>query len=119
MGAPTLDVWVVRKDFAKAHPEVVTAFARSALAAQAAYLNNPEQWLQNQAHLAPLSLEWCAHRASSSAGKGNTYLPVAEQITQLGQPVDQAIRDTAEFLKQQGKILKLPVTTVILSLTVL
>lgn len=54
-GAPTLDVWVVRKDFAKAHPEVVTAFARSALAAQAAYLNNPEQWLQNQAHLAPLS----------------------------------------------------------------
>lgn len=55
MGAPTLDVWVVRKDFAKAHPEVVTAFARSALAAQAAYLNNPEQWLQNQAHLAPLS----------------------------------------------------------------
>ncbi|MBF4686750.1 taurine ABC transporter substrate-binding protein, partial [Cronobacter sakazakii] len=30
-GSPTLDVWVVRKDFAEKHPEVVTAFARSAL----------------------------------------------------------------------------------------
>jgi taurine transport system substrate-binding protein len=37
-GAPTLDVWVVRKDFAEKHPEVVTAFAASALNAQKAYL---------------------------------------------------------------------------------
>ncbi len=27
-GAPTLDVWVVRKDFAEKHPEVVKAFAK-------------------------------------------------------------------------------------------
>ena len=30
-GAPTLDVWVVRKDFAEKHPEVVKAFAKSAI----------------------------------------------------------------------------------------
>ncbi|MCX2958169.1 MAG: taurine ABC transporter substrate-binding protein, partial [Serratia symbiotica] len=36
--------------------------------------------------------------------RGNIYLPVALQITQLGQPMEQTIRDTAEFLKQQGKI---------------
>ena len=29
-GAPTLDVWVVRKDFAEQHPEIVKAFAKSA-----------------------------------------------------------------------------------------
>lgn len=28
-GAPTLDVWVVRKDFAEKHPEVVKAFAKA------------------------------------------------------------------------------------------
>lgn len=33
-GSPTLDVWVVRKDFAEKHPDVVTAFAASALQAQ-------------------------------------------------------------------------------------
>lgn len=36
--------------------------------------------------------------------RGNIYRPVALQITQLGQPMEQTIRDTAEFLKQQGKI---------------
>ncbi|SUB31857.1 taurine transporter substrate binding subunit [Yersinia pseudotuberculosis] len=83
-GAPTLDVWVVRKDFAKAHPEVVTAFARSALAAQAAYLNNPEQWLQNQAHLAPLSrLSGVPTEQVPALVKGNTYLPVTTVILSL------------------------------------
>ncbi len=28
-GAPTLDVWVVRKDFAEQHPEIVKAFAKA------------------------------------------------------------------------------------------
>ena len=37
-GSPTLDVWVVRKDFAQQHPEIVTAFARSAIEAQQSYL---------------------------------------------------------------------------------
>ena len=35
---------------------------------------------------------------------GNRYLPVAEQVNELGQPVDKAIHDTAVFLQQQGKI---------------
>lgn len=104
-GAPTLDVWVVRKDFAQAHPEVVTAFARSALAAQGAYLAQPDQWLKNQQNLSQLArLSGVPADQVPELVKGNTYLSVADQITQLGQPVDQAIRDTAAFLKQQGKI---------------
>ena len=44
-GAPTLDVWVVRKDFAEKHPEVVKAFAKSAIDAQRGYIDNPDKWL--------------------------------------------------------------------------
>ncbi|MFS2221855.1 taurine ABC transporter substrate-binding protein [Pantoea sp. B65] len=104
-GAPTLDVWVVRKDFAQQHPEVVAAFARSALAAQKAYLDNPEQWLQQQDNLSKLSrLSGVPNEQVPDLVKGNTYLTAAQQVTQLAQPVDKAILDTAQFLKQQGKV---------------
>lgn len=104
-GAPTLDVWVVRKDFANAHPEVVTAFARSALAAQGAYLAQPDRWLQNEKHVQTLArLSGVPETQVPELVKGNRYLTVAEQISQLGQPVDKAIRDTAAFLQEQGKI---------------
>lgn len=104
-GSPTLDVWVVRKDFAQAHPEVVTAFARAALAAQKAYLQNPDQWLKDDSNINTLShLSGVPDAQIAELVKGNRYLPVNEQITQLGQPVDKAIKDTASFLKEQGKV---------------
>lgn len=104
-GSPTLDVWVVRKDFAEKHPDVVTAFAASALQAQQAYLAAPEQWLKDPNHLSTLArLSGVPQAQVPELVKGNRYLPVADQVAQLGQPVDKAIRDTAEFLKQQGKI---------------
>lgn len=104
-GAPTLDVWVVRKDFAKAHPDVVTAFARSALKAQGDYLQQPEKWLQDKKNLDTLSrLSGVPDEQIPGLVKGNRYLPVSEQITQLGEPVNKAIKDTAAFLKEQGKI---------------
>ena len=102
-GSPTLDVWVVRKDFAEKHPDVVTAFAASALQAQrpggagaVAERSEPSQ------HAGALS--GVPEAQVPELVKGNRYLPVADQVAQLGQPVDKAIRDTAEFLKQQGKI---------------
>lgn len=104
-GSPTLDVWVVRKDFAQAHPEVVTAFARAALGAQKSYLQNPDQWLKDTSNLNTLSrLSGVPDDQIAGLVKGNRYLPVSEQVTQLGQPVDKAIKDTANFLKEQGKV---------------
>ncbi|WP_034917542.1 MULTISPECIES: taurine ABC transporter substrate-binding protein [Erwinia] len=104
-GSPTLDVWVVRKDFAKAHPDVVTAFARSALAAQKAYLDNPEQWLKTPENLSKLSrLSGVPEAQVPGLVKGNTYLPASQQAAQLAQPVNKAIGDTAKFLKEQGKV---------------
>jgi len=104
-GSPTLDVWIVRKDFAAKHPDVVTAFAASALQAQKAYLDAPDAWLKDSKNLDILSrLSGVPTEQIPGLVKGNRYLPVAEQVTQLGQPLNKAILDTAEFLKQQGRI---------------
>ncbi|TBM31769.1 taurine ABC transporter substrate-binding protein [Hafnia paralvei] len=104
-GAPTLDVWVVRKDFAQQHPDVVTAFARTTLAAQKAYLAEPDQWLKEGQNIDKLAkLSGVPQEQVPGLVKGNRYLPVAEQVSELGQPVDKAIHDTAVFLQQQGKI---------------
>ena len=104
-GSPTLDVWVVRKDFAKAHPEVVTAFARSALEAQKPYIENPDSWLKQPDNLSKLSrLSGVPEAQVPDLVKGNTYLTAQQQVEQLGKPVNKAIVDTAHFLKEQGKV---------------
>ncbi|MBD8163741.1 taurine ABC transporter substrate-binding protein [Erwinia persicina] len=104
-GSPTLDVWVVRKDFARQHPEVVTAFARSALEAQKAYLDNPQQWLKQEDNLSKLS-RFSGVPVADVPGlvEGNTYLSAKQQVAQLNGPVNKAIVDTAQFLKEQGKV---------------
>jgi len=104
-GSPTLDVWVVRKDFAEQHPEIVTAFARSALDAQQAYLNSPDSWLKQPDNLSKLSrLSGVPEAQVPGLVKGNTYLTAQQQIEQLGKPVNKAIVDTAQFLKAQGRV---------------
>ncbi|WP_337028772.1 taurine ABC transporter substrate-binding protein [Pantoea eucalypti] len=104
-GSPTLDVWVVRKDFAQQHPEIVTAFARSALDAQQAYLNSPDSWLKQPDNLSKLSrLSGVPEAQVPDLVKGNTYLTAQQQVEQLGKPVNKAIVDTAQFLKAQGRV---------------
>lgn len=104
-GAPTLDVWVVRKDFARQHPEVVAAFAKSALAAQKGYIDNPDAWLKQPDNLSKLSrLSGVPESDVPGLVKGNTYLTASQQTEQLTGPVNKAIVDTAQFLKAQGKV---------------
>lgn len=104
-GAPTLDVWVVRKDFAQQHPEVVEAFAKSALAAQKSYIDNPDVWLKQPDNLSKLSrLSGVPESDVPVLVKGNTYLTANQQTEQLSGPVNKAIVDTAQFLKAQGKV---------------
>lgn len=104
-GAPTLDVWVVRKDFAQSHPDVVTAFVRSTLAAQKAYLTAPDAWLENKINISTLArLSGASEDQVPGLVKGSRYLPLAEQIVQLGKPVEKNIQDTAKFLQKEGKI---------------
>jgi len=104
-GSPTLDVWVVRKDFAEQHPEIVTAFARSAIEAQQAYLKSPDSWLKQPENLSKLlRLSGVPEAQVPDLVKGNTYLTAQQQVEQLGKPVNKAIVDTAQFLKAQGRV---------------
>lgn len=104
-GSPTLDVWVVRKDFAEQHPEIVTAFARSAIEAQQAYLKSPDSWLKQPENLSKLSrLSGVPEAQVPDLVKGNNYLTAQQQVEQLGKPVNKAIVDTAQFLKAQGRV---------------
>ncbi|MXF45519.1 taurine ABC transporter substrate-binding protein [Raoultella sp. Lac2] len=104
-GAPTLDVWVVRKDFAEKHPEIVKAFAKSAIDAQQPYIANPDAWLKQADNISKLSrLSGVPDADVPGLVKGNTYLTAAQQVQELNGPVNQAIIDTAKFLKEQGKV---------------
>lgn len=104
-GAPTLDVWVVRKDFAEKHPEVVKAFAKSAINAQQPYIANPDAWLKQPENISKLArLSGVPEGDVPGLVKGNTYLTPQQQTAELTGSVNKAIIDTAQFLKDQGKV---------------
>lgn len=104
-GAPTLDVWVVRKDFADQHPDIVKAFAKSAIDAQQPYIANPDEWLKQPENISKLArLSGVPEADVPGLVKGNIYLTAAQQAQELSGPVNKAIIDTAKFLKEQGKV---------------
>ncbi|NBA94075.1 taurine ABC transporter substrate-binding protein [Pseudomonas sp. R5(2019)] len=105
VGAPTFDVWIVRKDFAAKHPEIVKSFAKVTLDAYADYRKDPKAWLADSANVDKLVKLSGAKAADIPALlQGNVFPLAAEQISELGAPTTKAITDTATFLKQQGKV---------------
>lgn len=104
-GAPTFDAWIVRKDFADKHPEIVTAFAKVTLDAYADYRKDPQAWLANQSNVDKVvKLSGAKDRDIPLLLQGNVYPLAADQVTTLGAPITKAITDTAAFLKEQGKV---------------
>ncbi|MGH8435106.1 MAG: taurine ABC transporter substrate-binding protein, partial [Pseudomonas sp.] len=105
LGAPTFDAWIVRKDFAAKHPEIVNAFAKVTLDAYADYRKDPKAWLANQDNIAKLvKLSGAKAEDIPLLLQGNVFPLAADQVTALGAPTTQAITDTATFLKEQGKV---------------
>jgi len=104
-GAPTFDAWIVRKDFAAKHPEIVTAFAKVTLDAYADYRKDPKAWLAEQSNVDKL-VKLSGAKASDIPLllQGNVYPLAADQVISLGAPTTKAITDTAVFLKEQGKV---------------
>ncbi|KTC31917.1 MAG: taurine ABC transporter substrate-binding protein [Pseudomonas sp.] len=104
-GAPTFDAWIVRKDFAQKHPEIVTAFAKVTLDAYADYRKDPQAWLANSGNVDKL-VKLSGAKASDIPLllQGNVYPLAADQVASLGAPTTKAITDTAVFLKEQGKV---------------
>ncbi|MET1077372.1 MAG: taurine ABC transporter substrate-binding protein [Pseudomonas sp.] len=105
LGAPTFDAWIVRKDFAEAHPDVVRAFAQVTLAAYADYRQNPTAWAADPANIAKVvKLSGAKAEDIPALLEGNVFPLAADQQLALGAPTTQAITDTARFLKEQGKV---------------
>jgi len=105
VGAPTFDAWIVRKDFADKHPEIVKAFAKTTLDAYADYRKDPAAWIANSSNIDKL-VKLSGAKATDIPGllEGNVYPLAADQITELGAPTTEAIGKTAAFLKEQGKV---------------
>lgn len=104
-GAPTFDAWIVRKDFAQQHPEIVTAFAKVTLDAYAQYRKDPQAWLADTSNVDKL-VKLSGAKASDIPLllQGNVFPLAADQVVSLGAPTTQAIAKTAAFLKEQGKV---------------
>ena len=105
LGAPTFDAWIVRKDFAEKHPEVVRAFAKVTLDAYADYRQDPKAWLGNKDNIAKVvKLSGAKADDIPLLLQGNVFPLAVDQVNALSAPTTQAITDTAKFLKEQGKI---------------
>jgi len=105
LGAPTFDLWVVRKDFANKHPAIVNAFAKVTLDNYLAFNRDPKGWLADKHHIDTL-VKLTGAKPEDIPGllEGNTFPSVAEQRAALKGPITKGIADTARFLKEQGRI---------------
>lgn len=105
LGAPTFDAWIVRKDFADKHPDVVKAFAKTTLDAYANYRKDPAAWLANTSNVDKVvKLSGAKAADVPDLLKGNVYPLATDQAQALGAPTTDAIAKTAAFLKEQGKV---------------
>ncbi|MEA3134563.1 MAG: taurine transport system substrate-binding protein [Gammaproteobacteria bacterium] len=104
-GAPTFDVWVVRKEFSARNPAVVAAFARAALEHMQSYRTDPVKFVADAANIDRLARATGAKATDvPSLLAGNQYPVASEQRALLGGSYVRAIADTAAFLKSLGKV---------------
>lgn len=106
-GGPTFDAWIVRKEFADQHPEIVKAFVKTTADAYAAYLGNPDGWGADSAEAQKIAGLSGANAADVPALlKGYVFPSLEEQAGAafLGGGTVTAIAATAEFLVAQGRI---------------
>ncbi|WP_151719493.1 taurine ABC transporter substrate-binding protein [Gemmobacter serpentinus] len=104
-GGPTFDAWIVRKDYAEKHPDIVTAFVKVTGDATDAYLANPAAWGADSAQAAKIAELTGAPAADVPALlKGYVFAGLKDQTSDkfLGGATAQAIKATAAFLQEQG-----------------
>jgi len=104
-GAPTYDLWVVRKDFAEKNPEFLKAFVQTSLKQVEAYQKDPKAFEQNADHIQKIAqLTGSDVKDIPLLLSGNIYLDRQQQQATLSGEFAKNIFDTATFLKSQGKV---------------
>lgn len=106
-GYPTFNGWVVSRQFAAENPDAVTAFVRTMNEANAAYLENKDAWTTDSAPVQAIAERTgAAPEQVPTILEGFTFLTPAEQVSDawLGGTAARALKETAEFLKEAGRI---------------
>ncbi|MEM5434353.1 taurine ABC transporter substrate-binding protein [Paraburkholderia diazotrophica] len=106
-GAPTFDLWAVRRDFAQAHPDFVAKFVSVTLNAISDYRENGKTWTSDSKQIAAISKLSGANASDvPQLLAGNVYPTASEQAapTLLGGGTATAVAATARFLQEQKKI---------------
>ena len=106
-GYPTFDGWVVNKAFAEKNHDAMVAFTKTMAEANDAYLADPAKWSADSAPVKTI-----AERTGAAPDqvpqilKGYTFLPLDQQVDAkwLGGGAAKAMKDTAAFLKEAGRI---------------
>lgn len=104
-GAPTYDLWIVRKDFAEKHPEFLTQFVKVTADEAAKYNANPKAYAADPANLDKIArLTGSKPEDIALLLSGNRYPPLKDQADILQKPFVDAVLHTSEFLQSQGKV---------------
>lgn len=106
-GAPTFEVWVARKDYADKHPQVIAQFAKVTLDAYADYAAHKDSWTSDSAPVQKIAKLTGANAADVPELLAGSAFPDAkaqQSPALLQNGTVKAIAQTAQFLKEQGKI---------------
>lgn len=106
-GYPTFDGWVANAEFAEAQKDGMIAFARTIDAANQAYLADPAAWTADSEPVKAIAAYTGADPAQVPEILGGyTFLPLADQAGAdwLGGGIAEALKSTAAFLKEAGRI---------------
>lgn len=104
-GAPTFDAWIVRKDYAAEHPDVVRGFVAETAKAYDGYRQDPAAWsAANAAAIAGLT--GAKAEEVPALLTGYVFPSLAEQASPdyLGGGTTRAVADASAFLKAQGRV---------------
>lgn len=104
-GGPTFDAWIVRKDYAEKHPEIVTAFVKTTGDATDSYLKDPAAWGEASEAAEKIARLTGAPAADVPALlKGYAFAGLKDQVSPafLGGATAAALKATAAFLQEQG-----------------
>lgn len=107
LGGPTFVAWIARNDFAKEHPDAVTAFTKVTLGTFARYRKDPKAYGPGTAEAKKIADFTGAKPEEVSEQVAGNYYPLAEeQISDklLARGTAEALAATSAFLKEQKKV---------------
>lgn len=107
LGYPSFDGWVVNKKFAEENPDFMAGFIRVTDEANKAYLADPSAWTPDSEPVQAIAKETGASSEQiPEILSGYILLGLEDQVSPawMGEMVPKALKETAVFLKDVGRI---------------